>query len=297
MTCSTETEPVRNLLTKFFQTIRGNSWKLSDDCLAGKTDINVQKIKAAIIGQDYLAVFTYLKDLKNVLAASCPIDELDKMDKEISKAIISGNFARNLFSNVMEIFRLFNEESSHIANMNVEEIGCFMGKLYKLVISGTPHNLRFLAVSTPRISISDSSPLALDFINGFLEATSDVPLNQNKCINGTTAFLPAIAASVEQLYQALTTKTGIKEAFANFATTALKLKDVEPYCHLIGLASELSITGYAEIAKISLRLTKNSSTVINNIKDAFTSAKARDFKGFGTHVGKVFQVLFNYHTQ
>jgi len=292
--CSTETEPVRKLLTGFFQTIRGNSWKLSDNCLAGQTDINVQKIKAAIVAQDYLTVFNYFKDLKNQLAKSCPIDELDKMDKEITNVIKSGAFLSNFFNNMDEVLRLVNEESSHITNMSIDEIGAFVGKLYKILISGTPHNLRFLAA--PMRSLVGPT-FALEFINGFLQATSDVPLDQNKCIRGTTTFLPDVASAVEQFYQALLSKTGVKEAFVNFVTVAYKLNDVESYCHLIGLATELSITGYTEIAKISFRITEHLSEVINNVKGAFTSAKAKDFKGFGINVGKLFQILFNYHTQ
>lgn len=235
----------------------------------------------------------FLKDLKNVLATSCPLDELNKMDKEITNAINSGAFASNLFNNIMEILNLVNEESSH---MSIEEVGCFMGKLYKLVITETPHNLRFLADSTPMMS--GNSTWALDFINAFFQATSDVPLSQNQCINGTTTFLPTLASAVEQLYRALATRTGIKEALVNFAKTAYLLKGVESYCHLISLASELSIlTTFYEISIISWRLARNFPTVASNIKDAYASIKSREFKGVGTHVGKVFQILLNYHTQ
>jgi len=237
-----------------------------------------------------------MKDLKNVLATSCPIDELDKMDKEITNAMNSGAFLSNVFNNIDGILSLVNEESSHIANMSVEEVGCFMGKLYKLVITGTPHNLRFL--TTPTSMMSGNSTWALDFINSFFQATSDVPLSQNQCINGTTSFLPSLSLAVEQLYQALVTRTGIKDALVNFAKTAYQLKDVESYCHLISLSSELAIlTTYYEIATISWRLARNFPTVASHVKDAYTSTKTRDFKGVGTHVGKVFQILLNYHTQ
>jgi len=294
-----ETESFRNLITSFFQTVRGSTWSLPDECLGKNIDTEIEKIKQAIESLDFVTALTLLKTLKKDLADSCPIEELVSLEKEVETAVKSGAIYKNIAKNLFDLIKLVRETQEIT---DEKQVGVFLGKVYKLVVVGTTHNLKFLADVGRELSFDAYAPMGSsrveEFINGFIQGTSDVALEKNQCIIGTKAFLPALAAAVEQLITAFREMKNLKEAFINFMNTAMKLKDVESNCHFISLATTfLTITNPVTIAKIGWRITTNILKFVSLVKDAVTQLKAGNFRGCGASVGAIFQITFEYHTQ
>lgn len=172
------------------------------------------------------------------------------------------------------------------------DIGTLFGKIYNLLVLGKSSNLKFL------LDVSAGKNYIEDFIMGFIQGTSDVPIESNQCIAQSKSFLPTLAQAFEKLFNAFKTRTGIKEAFVELMNSALKLKDVEGKCHFISLATEfISIDGILIIAKIGWRITKSFVSFVSHIKEAAKAQLAGDFKTTGIHVGALFQIIFEYHTQ
>lgn len=293
-----KTEPLRKFLTKFFQTVKNSTWTLSDDCLAGQFDVKFEKIVEALKASDFFTAITLLRDIRTILNESCPIQDLNAIHDEINNAIHSGAITKNIFNHLQDLITLIAEEDKHMEDLDLEELGCFLGKLYKLVVIGTPHNLRFLQNSYPvpmQLPYYSSPVLkgkVYDFITGFIEGTSDVPFESNQCRNNTLTFLPALSDAVEVLYNALMSRTGIKEAFTNLMATAIRLKDVENYCHFIALATTfITIENPITIAKIAARITTNILTLCRLVKDGFKAQINGDFRTSGKSLGAVFSII------
>jgi len=290
---SPETVPVRKFLTKFFKTLRGDTWTLPDNCLAGAFDVDLDKIKAAIKSGDFLTALLYLTDMKKVLAESCPITELSKMEEEINTVIKSGKVVGNIAANIVTLIKLVTDEFKH--ELEAEDLGAFLGALYKIVVNGS---------SAPAARFLRASPLALsgvriqDFISGFIEGSSEVPVESNKCKTTIQQYLPELSTALEELIQAFQAKTGIKEAFVKFMQTAIKVKDSESTCHFADLAYTLAtLSSPITLAKVGFRITTQLSTFISHVKESVNAFKAGDHKTVGVHVGGIFQIAFKYATQ
>jgi len=249
------------------------------------------KLAKALMDGDFINALISLQALSKDLKNSCPLAELDQMDKEIEDAIHSGTIIKNITANLIELLSLIAEAKKHAPEP--EAVGALMGNLYKIVIIGKVHNLRFLS-AVPALT----GPSMEAFINGFITGTSDVAADKSQCVAVTKTYIPELSASIEALITAFRTATGIKDAFVRFMQTAVKLKDTEGTCHFISLATTLiTITNPITLAKIGYRITTNLGTLITHIKESAKTSKAGDFNGFGGHIGGIFKILFEYHTQ
>jgi len=281
-------------MTGFFQTVKAAEWTLPDACPGANFDADIEKIKKALESMDFMTAFALLNQLKNDLKNVCPVADILQIVKEVNDAIDSGAYFRNILNNLNALIKMIIEGQSLT---DEKEIGIFLGKVYKIAIQGKAKSLKFLSADSRDLALTNS-PTIEDFINGFIQGTSDVALEKNQCIIGSKAFLPALAAAVDQLITAFKTMKGLKEAFTNFLNTAMKLKDVEGNCHFISLATTLlSLENPITLAKIGWRITTNILKFVSHIKDAYSNGKGGDFKGCGSHVGGVFQIVFDYHTQ
>jgi hypothetical protein len=279
-------EEVRQFITKFFQTVRNSTWTIADDCLAGASDPIMEKVITALSASDVIATLMSLRELSQFLYTVCPIEDFHSIENETIAAFESGAMFSNIIKNLYEIKKLVDGAEIDRA--------LFVGKLYNLVIVGKATHSKFLALPSRQMSTQD----AKDFLLGFLQGTSDVPIEQNQCINGSKAFLPDLIAALNGIFQAIANKTGIKDAFVAFMLQAMQLQNVEASCHFVSLASQfVTLTNPLVIAKISWRITKNLSKVIGHIKDAVSSSKGGDMRGSGSHVGGIFQIIFEYHSQ
>jgi len=291
---SNETEPFRQFLTNFFQTVNGTQWTLNEDCLAGASDADVEKIVAAYQAHDYITALFYLNDLKRVLVSSCPLQDLSQVGHELGVAITSGRIATNVLTNYMEIITLLNEVLPHIREYELPQIGTFLGRFYNVVILGHVHNIEFLAYA---YSPLESNPT--EFLVGFIEGSSEVAYDQNQCIKNSESFLPELAHSVEAIWEAISTRHGIKDAFVQFMETAsTRLNGVESNCHFVSLATTfLTLSNPVLLAKIAYRITTdilNIIDIISNIKQANSVGNTRDI---GRGVGRLFHIIFLYSTQ
>lgn len=293
--CNPQTEKLRKFLTNFFQTVKGDSWKLSDACLAEETEIDVQKIITAIKNLDFGTAFNFLRELQNSIAATCPVDDLIAVSNEIEAAIKSGAIVRNGMKHILEILVVIKDESSKIADMDVGELGLFMGKLYRLLFTSQVRTVKFLSAESVQFNLQGKSS---DFINGFIEATSDVPIEKNQCKAGAEKYIPDIGNALDAVIQAIANKTGVKDAFLNLMNSAMKLTDLEANCHFVALFTQfLSIDSPLTIAKIAYRITKNLLTIVKHVKDAVVASTQGDFRGVGSHAGVIFKIIFEYHNQ
>ncbi len=290
---SNETEPFRQFLTNFFQTVNGTQWTLNEDCLAGASDADVEKIVAAYHAHDYITALFYLNDLKRVLVNSCPLADLSQVGHDLRVAILSGRIATNVLTNYMEIIALLSEVLPHVREYELPQIGTFLGRFYNVVVLGHAHNVEFLAYA---YSPLESNPT--EFLEGFIEGSSQVAYEENQCIKTSEAFLPELAHSAEEIWQAISTRQGIRDAFVHFMHTAESLKDVESYCHFVSLGTSfLSLSNPITIAKIVYRISGDLLTIINiinRIKEARANGNNRDM---GRGVGRLFHIVFLYSTQ
>jgi hypothetical protein len=290
---SNETEPIRQFLTNFFQTVNGTQWTLNEDCLAGVFDADLYKIRTALKAKDYIIALFYLYDLKRVILNFCPIQELNEVGNQITLGITSGKVADNIMTNYMEIITLMNEILPHFHEYDLPKIGTLLGRIYNVVIIGKIHNLEFLAYGFSPI---DSNPI--DFIVGFIEGTSEVNYDENQCIKESRPYLPELANSVEAIWQAISTKHGINDAFVQFMGIASKLKVAETNCHFIYLANSfLSLSNPITVAKISLRIIRNVFVISSLITDIKRAYKEENIRILGRDVGRLFHIMFLYSTQ
>jgi len=235
------------------------------------------------------------------LSKECPVEEFNKVAQEIKSAIVFAKIPDNFFQNAKNILNTFIA-SEH----KDEDVGKMFGKFYNLVVlNKAPINLKFLATRDMSIMDDFNLPEKLiefveDYITGFLEATSDVPVEQNQCIAKTKTFVPAISKSLANIITAFVKKSSgdIKIAFFELMLTVTQLKDVEENCHLIGVFKKLILLkSYFEIARIIYRYTTNIKDILGYVKDASIALFKGNARGMGYNFGKVFQILFEYHTQ
>ena len=290
---SNVTEPFRQFLTNFFQTVNGTQWTLNENCLAGASDADVDRIRAAYQARDYITALYYLNDLKNVLVSSCPLQDLGQVGHDLTNAIASGRVATNVLTNYMEIITLLNENLPHIREYELPQIGTFLGRFYNLVILGrTQISLNFLAEVSTSLKLNPT-----EFLKGFIEGSS-LSGYDNQCIRTSDPFLPELAHSVEAIWTAITNRQGIINAFVEFMATANKLKDVESYCHFISLGNDfLSITNPITLAKISYRIIGDLPRIVYEINQIKRFYKEGNSRVVGRSVGSIIHIMFRYTTQ
>jgi len=234
-----------------------------------------------------------MRELKEVLINSCPLNELKEVESAIVEGTKNGSIPLNILKNYWEILTLLKDELHNITNPDPVSLGSFLGKFYKIAVLGGPKALKFLVDYSVSLKINP-----VDYVVGFIEGSSSVPVEQNQCIAGTRSFIDELAASLQGIYDAIASRQGIKEAFTRFMQTATKLKDVEPSCHFISLAmSFISITNPITIAKITARVVKNLGTVIDLLKGAVKAQLAGDLRTTGVNIGKLMTIILKYTTQ
>jgi len=288
-------EPLRTALTKFLQQVRDPNFILSQDCFSGGFDVDVEKLREAVSKYDLMGSFVFLKNLKDYIEKSCPLNEITLIKSEVDEAIASGKINSNMFANIFSLIGLLNQVPK---SNDYEGLGTFFGKLYNIIILNKQPKLRFLAGEPDFTDLPLLASPGLDFVQGFLEAVSDVEFGQNQCFKLSHDFLPEISDALTQLYNALVTRTNISQAIQNFLAVAIKFKDFENYCHFVSLATTLStITSYYSLAKLGWNIVKNILTISSVVKQLFVDARAQNIKGVGNGTGKLFSILLDYHTQ
>ena len=180
--------------------------------------------------------------------------------------------------------------------MNPEEIGYFLGRLYKILVVGqAKKQLKFLSAKQTKFSLQGRGS---DFLTGFIKATSSVPFENNQCFGKAKVFLPQLGDAIDALINAFINKSGIKEAFLNVMAYASKINEVETYCHFIALGTQfISIDGVVIIAKITARITKNLLTLVNHVKEGVKAFLKKDYTEAGSRVGAIFQIVFKYSNE
>ena len=291
-----ETDNLRKFLNKFFKTIKGESWVLSDDCFGQSSEAIIQNIITSIQASDYLKALQLLNDLKNSISSNCPIQELEDISLAVTNAVANGTIAKNVISHVLDLTALISQESSKLSSLDAEEIGYFLGRLYKILVVGqAKKQLKFLSAKQTKFSLQGRGS---DFLTGFIKATSSVPFENNQCFGKAKVFLPQLGDAIDALINAFINKSGIKEAFLNVMAYASKINEVETYCHFIALGTQfISIDGVVIIAKITARITKNLLTLVNHVKEGVKAFLKKDYTEAGSRVGAIFQIVFKYSNE
>jgi len=242
--------------------------------------------------------YSYIYKISNDIHTNCPTSDL----AQILKDTMAGGpmeLFKKIHAHSMEVLSIIKEEFFG-QKLTAKNLGEAAGKLIELVIYTKTHTVAQLGfLSIDSIVDSFSSWSVEQFVDGFFEGVSNVPMSENKCFHDILSVKGDIVSAVTDIVNAFKNKSfdNILPAIEKLIDLVFKSKDSAVSCNFVQLATSLAALGTkVGIMKFGMTVITHISGTIGDIKDFSTAIIAKDSEKTGVAIGHLFKLLLNYST-
>jgi len=293
----------KEFMNGFFQAIKGNDWKLKDECFDDKFKSELSELIENIKNNNFLKSVEIFTQMKLEATANCPVEEIIEIQKLLAAQIKSGEIISSIKNNFNQIFKIVLELLDSQTQRTPYGYGKALGSIALIVLYNKQHNLRslsFLAEPVKQVKIQDDD--WEKFFKGFLSGVSSVPFEQNQCYKDVDGFLDEIKASALKVYSAVLNKSPkeFTDALKELSAVLLKIKAYDNNCNVTQLIKSITVyttTGYAGLAKLIYNITSNGVTYFELTKEMTKSIKDSNFENAGKVSGKIVKTLMSWETK
>ena len=284
----------KDFLVGMLSIVEGNDFKLDEACLGNEFEKDVSDFVDALSKRDIILIPAYAGKLFNDITLKCPISDISKIQKDALSLGMLELFNR-IQKHRVEVLEMLKKEFIK-EKVNVKSIGEVCGHIINIWIYEKPevYMLNFLA-DVKSIGVSNVE----EFINGFFEGVSAVPVEQNKCINDIKSVKNDIVGIVTKIIDAYNNKniSGIIAAINDLIDLLNKIKGVSSNCNFDDLVKKLTqLSTESGIMSFGWNVIKNLSTTVNDVRTIENGIKVSNYENSGKAMGDLFKVLLKYTT-
>jgi len=162
-----------------------------------------------------------------------------------------------------------------------------LGKLYNLIFQGRNKVLRFLSVNNIDSPIGGDGDF--EFVKGFLEGVSAVPIGNNKCYESSKNSFNEMKQALALIMETILDNSETQNYLSKLKDVALKLKEYEDSCNLKSLVMKIFNFSYSNLGN----LWSKNEELEKTFKELLSS---NDNKQKGRKLGLIISIVFDYNT-
>ena len=297
----------KDFVSGFLTVIKGTDFKLDDQCFGEDFEIDFKKLIYAINQENSLLVIAIFGKIVNEVNEKCNKNDFIQIYNDTKKMIENKpELANRLIRHTHDFIVTFKSEIIEINKnqFNAKNLGGMFGELINTLVYEKVKPSKDIKTNTALNFLSEyeypntfSEEAVEEFVNGFFEGVSSVPIDQNKCSTDIVTVKSGIVKVFTDLFVALKTRTGIVEAIQEVIALTVHLKNLDLNCKFTDLSNDLiSLSTKAGITKLALRITTHLPSVLGDVKGTVTNFELKEFRKAGVNFGALTKVTLKYST-